>query len=139
MSTDRGHVTRMTIPLRNRDMDVFGHLNQSVYHVFLEEIRTAVVLDVLRTDHVGFVLARVELDHRHEVRMADREVRAEGWLGRVGRSSVEVLGRITVGDDDRVAAEATTVLVGWDHERRGSRPLGDDERALLLAAGGTAS
>lgn len=139
MSTDRGHVTRMTIPLRNRDVDVLGHLNQSVYHVFLEEVRTRVLQEVLQSELVGFVLARVELDHRHEVRMADREVRAEGWLGRVGRSSVEVRNRITVGDDDRVAAEATTILVGWDHDRRASRPLTDDERGLLLAAGGTAS
>lgn len=139
MSSDRGHVTRVTIPLRNRDMDVFGHVNQSVYHVFLEEVRTRAVKEVLRTEDVGFVVARVELDHRHEVRIADREVRAETWIGSVGRSSLELHSRILVGAAERVAVEARTILVGWDHARRGSRPVTDEERGLLVAAGGSAS
>lgn len=136
MTTDRGHVTRVTIPLRNRDMDTFGHLNQSMYHVFLEEARAAVIQEVLRTEAIGFVLARVELDHRHEVRMADREVHAEAWIGRIGRSSVELRTRVVFGDDERVAAEGTTIMVGWDHERRGARPITDDERTRFEAAQG---
>jgi acyl-CoA thioester hydrolase len=50
--------------LRWRDMDTLGHLNQSVYHEFLEEGRAAI------TGPLGFpfVLAHVELDYRAEVR-----------------------------------------------------------------------
>lgn len=136
MTTDRGHVTRVTIPLRHRDMDTLGHLNQSMYHVFLEEARAAVLTEVLEAESVDFVLARVELDHVSEVRMNDVAVHAEAWIGRVGTSSVRLNTRIVVGPDDRVAAQGTTVMVGWDPQERGSRRLTDDERARFAAAQG---
>jgi acyl-CoA thioester hydrolase len=136
MTTDRGHVTRVTIPLRHRDMDTLGHLNQSMYHVFVEEARAAVLYEVLETTDVDYVLARVELDHLSEVRMSDVTVTAESWIGRVGTSSVQLEVQVVVGDDERVAARGTTVMVGWDPVARGSRKLTDDERRRFLAAQG---
>jgi acyl-CoA thioester hydrolase len=138
MTTDRGHVTRVTIPLRHRDMDTLGHLNQSMYHVFLEEARAAILVELFEREQVEFVLAHVELDHRHEVRMKDGRVHAEAWIERFGRSSVGVGTRI-VTDDGTVAAEGSTVLVAWDREARGARPLRDDEREALQGALGTAA
>ena len=60
---------RIEIELRWRDLDTLGHLNQAVYHELLEEGRAALFkrLGVIETDFF-FVLARVELDYRHEVR-----------------------------------------------------------------------
>jgi acyl-CoA thioester hydrolase len=136
MTTDRGPVTRVPILLRYRDMDEFGHLNQSLYHTFLEEARTAVVLEILGGGQLEFVLARVELDHRAEVRIADREVFAEAWIEHVGTSSLR-LGARVVKADGTIAADGSAILVGWDAERRGARKLRDDERAKLLAARGT--
>ena len=142
MTTDRGHVTRVPILLRYRDIDTLGHLNQSLYHTFLEEARTAIVMDLLgdgrAAEDVGFVLARVELDHRREIVLADREVFAESWVQQVGTSSLRLGARIVKGDGT-VAAEGVTILVGWDPERRGARELGADERERLLAAMGTGS
>ncbi|MDO9410576.1 thioesterase family protein [Patulibacter sp.] len=132
MTTDRGHVTRVPILLRNRDMDTLGHLNQSLYHVFIEEARTAVVLELLGTGVVDYVLARVELDHLHEVRLEDREVAAEAWIEHVGAKSLRIGSRV-VKLDGTVVAQGTTVLVAWDPERRGSRPIDDEERAALVA------
>lgn len=138
MTTDRGHVTRVTIPLRHRDIDTLGHLNQSMYHVFLEEARARLLVDLFGEPEAGWVLARVELDHRHEVRMADGRVQAEAWVQRIGRSSIVVANRVVL-DDGTLAAEGTTVLVGWDPETRGARTLTDEERrALETAQGATA-
>lgn len=137
MTTDRGHVTRVPILLRYRDIDTLGHLNQSLYHTFLEEARTAVVLEVLGDGDVEFVLARVELDHKREVLLADREVFAEAWVEHVGTSSVRLGARVVKGDGT-IAADGSTILVGWDPRRRGARRLRDDEREKLLAAMGTA-
>lgn len=136
MTTDRGHVSRVTIPLRHRDIDTLGHLNQAMYHVFLEEARARLLVDLFGDLEAGWVLARVELDHRHEVRMADGHVHVEAWVARVGRSSIGVGSRILL-DDGTVTAEGTTVLVGWDPESRGARTLTDDERGVLAAAQGT--
>lgn len=135
MTTDRGHVTRLSIPLRYRDMDEFGHLNQSIYHVFLEEARAAIVVEVLGTEDVGYVLARVELDYRHEVRRTDGEVVVEAWIEAVGTSSLRLGTRVLL-TDGTVAAAGTTVLVGWDPEARAARRIGDEERALLVGAQG---
>jgi acyl-CoA thioester hydrolase len=132
-ATPSGHVTRVTIPLRYRDLDTLGHLNQSVYHVMLEEARVAFILDVLQKRLGEFVLARVELDYRHEVRLDDREVVIDTWLDHVGTSSIRLASRLTK-PDGAVAAEGATVLVGWDPERRGARRLSAEERTALEAA-----
>jgi acyl-CoA thioester hydrolase len=133
MTNASGHVTRVTVPLRYRDLDTLGHLNQSIYHVMLEEARVAFILDVLQEELRSFVLARVELDYRHEVRLDDREVVIDTWLDRVGTSSIRLASRVSK-PDGTVAAEGLSVLVGWDPARRGGRRLTDEERSALEAA-----
>src|SRR5947209_9080716 len=64
---------RVRVQLRWRDMDMLGHLNQSVYHELLEEARAALMIEVVRrvgVDHAhgSFVLAHVDLDYHAEVR-----------------------------------------------------------------------
>jgi acyl-CoA thioester hydrolase len=49
---------------------------------------------------------------------------------RLGRTSVTVTHEIRL-PDGTLAAEGTSVLVAWDGEARRSRPLGEDERAVL--------
>src|SRR4051812_33480297 len=67
---------RIRVQLRWRDLDQLGHVNQSVYHEFLEQGRGAVMMSVIELAGGGFefVVARVELDYRHEIRFEDREV-----------------------------------------------------------------
>jgi acyl-CoA thioester hydrolase len=121
--------TRVT--LRWRDMDGLGHLNQSVYHELLEEGRTALFasLGAIGEDF-SFVLARVELDYRREVRRADRHVGVIVRVERVGRTSVTVTHDVLL-PDGTVAAEGRSVLVAWDPEGRRARELSDGERAAL--------
>ena len=135
MTTASPHVTQVRIPLRYRDIDTLGHLNQSVYHVMLEEARVAFILDVLKRQLGAFVLARVEIDYRHEVRLQDREVVIDTQIERVGSSSVSLRSRICT-PDGTLAAEAVTVLVAWDPEQRGARKLAGEERDVLTAAAG---
>ncbi|WP_320669401.1 acyl-CoA thioesterase [Patulibacter defluvii] len=132
MSTPEQFGARVTIRLRYRDMDTLGHLNQAVYHELLEEGRGAVLADpeVAGRWLGAFVLARVELDYRHEVRLADGEVTVESALERLGRSSVTILQRI-VKRDGTVAAEGRTVMVAWDARERRSRELNEPERQAL--------
>ena len=59
---------RISIGLRWRDMDMLGHLNQAVYHELLEEGRGALFLSMEGAASFPFVLVRVELDYRQEVR-----------------------------------------------------------------------
>lgn len=122
---------RIDIELRWRDLDFLGHLNQAVYHELLEEGRGALFerLGVMETGFF-FVLARVELDHRQEIRRDHGPVALVQRVEAVGRSSVTVSHEI-VRNDGQVAAEGRSVLVAWDRDARRSRPLTDAERAQL--------
>ena len=77
--------------LRWSDFDRLGHLNQAVYHVLLEQVRTAWLNHVRPAGlerHEAFVLARVELDYRREVDYHHEQVTATNQVTRIGSSSV---------------------------------------------------
>ena len=124
---------RIEVPLRHRDLDPLGHVNQAVFHELLEEVRAAFFGENLPDlPFTGYVLVHVELDYRAEVRIADRYVIGEARVAELGRSRVELENRLTRPDGE-VAVEGKAVLVAWDLETRRARPLSDDERARLLA------
>jgi len=123
--------SRVRIPIRWRDLDLLGHVNQSVYHELLEEGRGALFerLGVM-DEGFFFVLARVELDHRNEVRREHSPVTVALRVEAVGRSSVTVAHDLVL-PDGTVAAAGRSVLVAWDRDARGARPLTGAERAAL--------
>jgi acyl-CoA thioester hydrolase len=127
---------RLNVQLRWRDMDMLGHLNQSVYHELLEEGRGALMSDLATVggniDHNTYVVVRVELDYRHEVRKDHGSVDIVVRTGRVGTSSFTLEHDVLL-PDGTVAATGLTVLVGWDARARGKRVLSDAERTALGA------
>jgi len=123
------------VQLRWRDMDMLGHLNQSVYHELLEEGRAALVTELARRVgedqiHGAYVLAHVDLDYHTEVRKDHGEVEIIVRLAHVGTSSLRLEHQIRL-PDGRVAASGTTVMVAWDPVTRGKRPLSERELAAL--------
>jgi len=123
------------VQLRWRDMDMLGHLNQSVYHELLEEGRAALMTEILRRageghGHGAFVLAHVDLDYHREVRKDDGEVEVQVSVQRAGTSSLTLAHEVRL-RDGVVAASGTTVLVAWDPAARGKRSLTDAERAAV--------
>ncbi len=121
--------------LRWRDMDMLGHLNQSVYHELLEEGRAAVMWELMRragNDNVRgtYVLAHVDLDYHTEVRKDHGEVEIVVGVAHVGNSSFRLRHELRL-PDGTVAASGQTVMVAWDANTRGKRPLSDAERAAL--------
>jgi acyl-CoA thioester hydrolase len=126
---------RVELPLRHRDMDALGHVNQAVYHELLEEVRAALFRRALPDlPFTGYVLVHVELDYRSEVRIADRRLIGEARVAELGRSRIELENRLSK-PDGSVAVEGRAVLVAWDEETRRARPLTEDERDALEAHG----
>jgi acyl-CoA thioester hydrolase len=127
---------RLTIALRWRDMDMLGHLNQAVYHELLEEGRGAALVSLAERRgeaeavHHTYVVARVELDYRQEVRKDHGTVDVVVRAGRVGTKSFTLEHEIEL-PDGTVAASGSTVIVGWDTERRTGRALSESERRAL--------
>jgi acyl-CoA thioester hydrolase len=126
---------RVELPLRHRDMDALGHVNQAVYHELLEETRSALFRNALPDlPFTGYVLVHAAVDYRSEVRIEDRRLTGECRVADLGRSRIELENRL-VKPDGTVAIEGRAVLVAWDEETRRARPLSDDERAALLEHG----
>ncbi len=117
------------IEIRWRDLDAFRHVNNAVYLTYLEEVRDEWLDAVLgRSGSVwDFILARVAIDFRRELRQEDDAVLVRLRLERVGTSSVRTREEI-VKLDGTLAAEAEAVLVTRNVEEGGSRPLTEAER-----------
>ncbi|HEU4403648.1 MAG TPA: thioesterase family protein [Candidatus Polarisedimenticolia bacterium] len=124
------HEKRITI--RWRDMDAYGHVNNAVYLNYLEEARDEWLERALGKsgDPWDYVVARVAIDFKSELKQTDGEIVVRCALGRLGTSSLHLREEIVAGGD-RVAARAESVLVAYDRKAGRSRPLTAAERAAL--------
>ena len=121
------------VQMRWRDLDALGHVNHPVVLTYLEEGRDAWLAEHgIRREE--YVVGRCRVDFLHEIDPAQREVTVECSLSRLGTSSVTTSERI-VDAGGKVVVEAEFGLVLWDPERRGSRPISDEERASLACPG----
>jgi len=120
------------IEIRWRDMDAFLHVNNAAYLTYLEEVRDEWLDRVLgeTTAKWDFVLARVAIDFRRELRQDDDTVVASCRLERIGTSSIHTVEEIRKLDGS-LAAEAQAVLVVRERGEQRSRPLTDVERAAF--------
>lgn len=123
------------IEIRWRDMDAYGHVNNAAYLTYLEEVRDEWLERVLGGTGSAwdYVLARVVIDFRRELRQDDDVVVASCRLERIGTSSVRTREELRT-LDGTLSAEAEAVLVARDVEAGGSRPLTPAERAAFDAA-----
>jgi acyl-CoA thioester hydrolase len=116
------------VNVRWRDTDALGHVNNAVYLTYLEEARDAFYLRALG-DPI-YVVVRLEIDFRAEVRHADRSVRVEIAVERIGSTSLTTRETLRTADGE-VAAEATVTTVRWDQDLRAAVPFTDEERSRL--------
>jgi acyl-CoA thioester hydrolase len=123
------------VEIRWRDVDAFGHVNNAVYATYLEECRDEWLDEALGQGEAAwdYVIARLAVDFRRELRLEDDAVDVRCRLARIGTSSVTTKEEILVGDF--VAAEGECVLVARDTETGSSRPLSDEERSAFERAG----
>lgn len=120
------------VSVRWRDTDALGHVNNAVYLTYLEEARDAFYLRTLG-DPI-YVLVRLEIDFRAEVRHADRIVHVEIAVERLGTTSLTTRETLRTADG-AVAAEARVITVRWDQEVRAAVAFSDEQRARLAEFG----
>lgn len=119
------------VSLRWRDVDALGHVNHAVFLTYLEEGRDAFYMQALGRDP-HYVVVRVEIDLRAEVRYTDRQLRVRIEVERVGTTSLTT--RETILTSAGVAAaEARVVTVLWDTKARKPMAFAAGEQARLAA------
>jgi acyl-CoA thioester hydrolase len=118
-----------SVDVRWRDTDALGHVNHAVFVTYLEEGRDAFFVETLRSDP-SYVVARLEVDLRAEVRLEDRRVTVRVEVESLGTTSVTTRETIFVPSGE-VAAEARVVTVRWDPDQRKPVPFTEAERRQL--------
>ena len=123
------------VEIRWRDVDAYMHVNNAVYATYLEECRDEWVDRAVGDagDSWDYVLARIAIDFRRELRLEDEEVVVSCVLERIGNSSLTLREQIRTREGE-LAAEAEAVLVARDRDRGGSRPLTEVERQAFERA-----
>ena len=120
-------------PVRFRDIDAMGHVNNAVFLTYIESARAAYFwhLGIARSlEDLTLVVARVEIDFRAPVgfpAVVEVGVRA----GRFGEKSFGLDHELRVRGE--LVAEAKTVLVAYDYERSQTVEIPADWREKLAA------
>ena len=116
------------IPIRWRDVDAYGHVNNAVFLNYLEEARDRLVESLFGEHAWDFVIASVAIDFRSELQSGrprgDRAAAGSRGSGPRACGPRELVHAA----DGRLSAEAESVIVARDPEAGRSRPLTDAER-----------
>jgi acyl-CoA thioester hydrolase len=116
--------------VRFRDLDGMGHVNNAVYSTYLEQARLAWFGDDEEMPLTDVILARTEIDFRSPLGVGETVSIGVRPL-RLGTKSFELEYELRA--DDRLVAEARSVLVGYDYGSGTSRPIPDRWRKRLGA------
>ena len=120
-----------SVDVRWRDVDALDHVNHAVFLTYLEEGRYAFYSQLLGRDP-SYVVVRLEVDLRAEVRYPDRRVLVRIEAERLGTTSLTTRETITTPSGE-IAAEAAVVTVRWDDDQHKPVPFTPAERARLTA------
>jgi acyl-CoA thioester hydrolase len=116
------------VPLRWRDLDHQGHVYHATVLTLLDEARTQWLASVLGiTSPDEYVVARVAIDYRGEIRREDEQICVTFGVERLGNTSVTI-GESVRAPDGRLLADASVTAVMWDRAARRPRTLLAEER-----------
>jgi acyl-CoA thioester hydrolase len=119
--------------VRFGDIDALGHVNNAVFLTYIESARVAFLFDTgaaTSLEEMSIIVARIEIDFRAPIRFGS-EVEIAVRASRFGNKSFDLEYVLRV--DGQVVAEAKSVLVGYDYERRESVAIPDEWREKLAA------
>ena len=128
------------VQVRFADTDGLGHVNNANYLSYIEVSRVDYLKKVLgraKIDELGVILARVEIDYKSPV-MYDEMLRVGCRVTEIGGASIKMDYRIESKKDDRLVAEAKTVLVTFDYALNKPVRVSDEWRAKMEAFDGIA-
>ena len=124
-----------SVPIRWRDMDAFGHVNNAVFLTYIEEAHDEflrrTVGDGDGSAHV--VVARIEIDFLVQLTQSDGPLIASCKLESLGRSSITTVEELST-VDGRLAARARSVMVKVARDTGVPEPLSDGERRAFRGA-----
>ena len=119
--------------VRFRDLDPMGHVNNAVFLTYIEQARVAFLARVgaaTGLEDMNMIVARVEIDFKAPVRLG-QEVEISVHASRFGTKSFDLDYDLRV--DGELVAEAKSVQVAYDYDRREPMQLPADWKEKLTA------
>lgn len=127
------HRTRLEV--RFRDIDAFRHVNNAAFFTYIEQARIRYLCDLLKVEAVErlpLILAAVQIDFRSPI-LYGQEVEIGTRVDWIGRTSFSMSHLLTASPQERLVAEADTILVAYDYETEKPMPVPDEWRATFAA------
>ena len=127
-----GEPIRVPVHRRYSDLDPLGHVNNVVFHDYLQEARVGMIGDLRLVKGGGRaqVVVTQEITHRKPLLLHPEPVMIETWVQRIGGSSY-TLGYRIIDEHGDVAATASTVLAVIDEESGSPVRIPAELRAVL--------
>lgn len=114
-------LARTDIQIRFTDLDLVGHVSNSVYMQYFDMGRLDFFTQIAKTSECpGNVVASVTIDMVKEILLHDK-VYVLTWCKKIGTKSMTV--QQDIYKNAEIATRATLVLVGFDRETRRSIAL----------------
>lgn len=124
----------MPLQMRFNDIDMLGHLNNSVYLTFMDLAKTryfqAVLGDKLRWGGIGVVIVNINCDFCAPT-FFDDTIEVETAVVAVGEKSLTLEQRVYSPDDERVRCRCRTIMSGFNTKTLTSEPISDEWREAL--------
>lgn len=126
------------VPVRFRDLDALGHVNNAVYITYLEIARLSYYRHVMGQSNpeLGLIIARVACDYRSPALLGETVLVHCGTTA-IGNSSMTMAYRLTDEASGRLIAEAESVQVAYDYEANRPIPVPESLRQAINAFEGT--
>jgi acyl-CoA thioester hydrolase len=129
-----------TVPVRFRDRDAVGHVNNAVYATYLEQARIEYLGEVVDADVAGaggFALVHLQIDYERSVGPDVDAVAVSVRVTDLGESSVRMVYEIRAGTpvedaEAPVVATAESVTVRTAPDGDGTRPLPEAWREAVV-------
>lgn len=109
------------IPIRYRDMDTLGHVNNVVYLSYIEQSRIEYFADLELWDgdanELGLILAKSIVSYRAPLTMHDKIVQIDTRISRLGNKSFDMEHQLSCVRDEEIIiiADAQIVMVVFDY------------------------
>ena len=124
------------------DMDGFGHVNNIIYLKWCETSRIELfrniwnykignMEEILEKGGVGPILANFNMNYKHPVKYPD-DVKIVTFLTNIGNSSMGIGHQLFSQTEDKLVAEADSVVVMVNYVSNDKVIIGDKDRVKLL-------
>ena len=123
---------RVPVHRRFSDLDPLGHVNNVVFHDYLQEARVGTLRDLgfVRGEGFAQVVVKQEITHRKPLLLSPEPVVIETWISHLGNSSYTFQYRILDEHGD-IAAEASSIMAVVDPESGRPIRIHPELRAVL--------